>query len=294
MSEVFLLENSQFSVSVKSYGAELVSVFSKERNIEYLWQGDVGSWAGQSPLLFPVIGRLINGKYRYAESEYSMPKHGFARYSEFEVVSRSESSLELELGHCLKSISVYPFKFVLRVKYSLLDDGVVVSYTVLNVGQKKLYFSIGGHPGFDLASMFGDSDSRDGVYLEFDRAQRLDRWYVGNEGVNGCDELYLDGDSVIEVERDLFKDDALLFKAPSAEAVELRCRSCERGVRMEFKGFSHFGIWGKADGTPFVCLEPWFGIDDDVDFRGTLQDKEGVVGLDADGEFKAGYAIRCF
>ena len=291
MPESVKLENKKFAISLRSYGAEMVSVFSKEHNIEILWQGDARIWAGQSPLLFPVIGRLIDGKYRYEDREYHMPKHGFARHSEFDLVSSSDTSAEFELRPDQRSISIYPFKFVLRVKYSLLADGVAVSYTVSNQGQKNLYFSIGAHPGFDLNSIFGDPQSRSGVYIEFDRPQRLDRWYVGDEGVNGVDKLYLDGDSVIEVESDLFKDDAIIFKAPTATAVELRSRNCERAIRMEFDRITHLGLWGKPNDTPFVCIEPWFGIDDDIDFRGTLQQKEGIVTLEPDSRFNTEYKL---
>lgn len=286
------LENDKFKVSLKAFGAEFATIFSKEYNIEYLWQGDPDIWAGQSPLLFPFIGRLVDGVYRYAGSEYRMPKHGFARHSEFEVLSRSETSVAFKLCQSPKTISVYPFKFDLRVRYDLLEDGVKVSYSVSNTGQKEMYFSIGAHPGFDLNSIFGDCRSKGGVYVEFDRPQHLDRWYVGNEGVDGFDKNYLDGESVIEIDGELFKDDALIFKSPTAKAVKLGCKGCGRAVKMEFEGFTHFGLWGKPGDTPFVCLEPWFGLDDNIDFRGPLNQKEGIINLGPEKIFSSDFVIK--
>ena len=46
---VFQIQNNLLSVKVNSFGAELCSVFSKEMDIEYIWQADETIWARHAP-----------------------------------------------------------------------------------------------------------------------------------------------------------------------------------------------------------------------------------------------------
>ena len=60
----FTLKNNSVSIAVKQYGAELSSFKSEDSNIEYLWQGNPDVWYGQSPVLFPIVGTLLDNKYK--------------------------------------------------------------------------------------------------------------------------------------------------------------------------------------------------------------------------------------
>ena len=74
MCDAFIIENSEgvvmfykaendfFTLSVNEIGAELNSLKSKKTGIEYIWCGDESVWYGQSPILFPIIGRLLYDK----------------------------------------------------------------------------------------------------------------------------------------------------------------------------------------------------------------------------------------
>ena len=57
----YVLKNGTLTATVESYGAELRSVVKD--GAEYLWQGDPAYWAGRAPVLFPICGRLVEGKY---------------------------------------------------------------------------------------------------------------------------------------------------------------------------------------------------------------------------------------
>ena len=80
---MYTIENEFLRVSAEDDGAQLSSVELKESGKEFLWQGDPSVWYGRAPVLFPIIGQLLDGKYRYNGREYEMPKHGFARHSVF-------------------------------------------------------------------------------------------------------------------------------------------------------------------------------------------------------------------
>ena len=55
---LYKAENEYFTLAVKEMGAELNSLKSKKTGIEYIWYGDESVWYGQSPILFPISGRL--------------------------------------------------------------------------------------------------------------------------------------------------------------------------------------------------------------------------------------------
>jgi galactose mutarotase-like enzyme len=103
------IENSKFEVKVNPIGAELSGLFGKEERAEYLWQGLPEIWELRSPLLFPVVGRLLNDTYRYGEKEYAMPKHGFLMKERFDVKEQKEDSLTLVYNDFEKHYENYPF-----------------------------------------------------------------------------------------------------------------------------------------------------------------------------------------
>ena len=68
----FTIENDQLRVTVDSLGCEVVSVEGKKDGCEYLWTGDPQFWSGHAPTMFPICGRLNEGKYFYDGKEYEM------------------------------------------------------------------------------------------------------------------------------------------------------------------------------------------------------------------------------
>ena len=79
---IYTIENEFLRVSAEDDGA----------------QGDPSVWYGRAPVLFPIIGQLLDGKYRYSGREYEMPKHGFARHSVFAIKEQSEDSMTFSLA----------------------------------------------------------------------------------------------------------------------------------------------------------------------------------------------------
>ena len=145
-----ILENEQLRVRVSSAGAELMSIYSKSDNVEYLWQGDKTYWSRRAPVLFPFVGRLLEDKYCFDGREYSVGQHGFARDREFVLSAQSQDYIEFSLRSDDATRALYPFDFELLIGYRLRDKTVATEYTVLNTGNKPLLFSIGAHPGFNI------------------------------------------------------------------------------------------------------------------------------------------------
>jgi galactose mutarotase-like enzyme len=51
------------------------------------------------------------------------------------------------------------------------------------------------------------------------------------------------------------------------------------------------GIWA-AKNAEFVCIEPWCGIADAVNTNQKLINKEGIIDLEAGGQFERSFSME--
>lgn len=290
MENIREIENEILKIRVKAVGAELCSIRSRADGTEYMWQADPAVWDRHSPLLFPVIGRLSRGRFRLHEKEYKLPLHGFAMNSRFDTVTKEPGVLSFQLRDNAQTWAMYPFKFTLTVEYGLKGNCVTVGYRVRNENETAMYFSIGGHPA--IACPLEDHLSLNDYYLQFNKNETADRWYIENGGVAGK-EPFLDNENTIRLTDGLFDRDALIFKGLVSDSVTIKSDKGTKSVTVNFPGFTHLGIWSKGKGARYVCIEPWFGVDDPVGFEGDITEKEGILALKPGETFDCEYTITC-
>ena len=279
----YTIENDYLTAQINDAGAELHSIVNKENGVEYLWQGNPDIWYGQSPVLFPFIGRLLDDKYRYNGKEYTMQKHGFARKRTFEVVSCEKNEAVFVLRSDDTTRPDYPFEFELFVKFTLVGKVLRATHTVVNQTDGEMYFSLGGHPGFNCAM---------GDYLEFDLPETLDTETIDSESIRIAEKTpVLRNEKRITITEDIFKNDALILSGIRSKAVTLRSDKHDRAVRFTFGDVPFLGIWAKP-GAPYVCIEPWCGVNDDRNKRTDVSEKEGIVRLPKGGVFDLVYTAE--
>ena len=90
------IKNEQLTVEISSLGAELQSIKDAQGN-EYLWDGDEQYWNRHSPILFPIVCGLWKDTYRIDGKEYQLGRHGFARDTEFLLISKGEDRITYAL-----------------------------------------------------------------------------------------------------------------------------------------------------------------------------------------------------
>ena len=73
------LENDRVRIVVALRGAELCSLYSKDTDIEYLWQPGADTWPHHSLRLFPNAGRIARDSVIIAGETYPSMMHGFAK-----------------------------------------------------------------------------------------------------------------------------------------------------------------------------------------------------------------------
>ena len=271
----FEAKNDKLSISVKKYGAELSSLKSIGSGVEYLWQGNPDIWYGQSPILFPIIGRLLDDKYRVDGKEYTMPKHGIVRKKPFKLLEETKDSLLFIQSSDEESLKEYPFEFDLIVKFQLTNKGLKVTHTVINKDSKDMYYSFGAHPGFNC--VIGD-------YLQFNVDEELYTERIDHESIL-IDEKFpvFTDEGKIELTSNLFDDDALILSDYTSTEVSIRSYNHDRVIKFMFDS-PVLGIWAKPN-APYVCLEPWWGINDNYDKKNDFSEKRGIMKL-APGESK--------
>ena len=102
-------------VKISSMGAELQSIRRLEDDTEYLWQGDARYWPGRATNLFPMCGRMVEGKYTFEGKTYEIPIHGFAKLQEWRVLRQKANAITLQLQDTEETLAMYPFRFALEI-----------------------------------------------------------------------------------------------------------------------------------------------------------------------------------
>lgn len=288
---IYTIHNSHLKVTVDDLGAQIVSLVGEKTKTEYLWQGDAAYWAGRSPLLFPICGRLFQGKYTFLGKEYAMQIHGFVRFLPFTLTESSPTALTFSLSANEKTRAEYPFDFVFRVTYSLEGTTLKTLFTVENPGKETLPFSFGGHPGFRVP--FADGEAFEDYYLLFAEKAKPRALVMTEARLYGgkTEPFALEDDCRLPLAHSLFDNDAI-FLTEMCHTVSLCSVKNARKVTVKFGDMDYLGFWHKphAD-APYVCIEPWHGIpsvDGEVD---DLATKAGMIRLPAGGVYSTYFDI---
>lgn len=283
------LLNDLLTVSIHEKGAELQSI--QYNDIEYLWQADEKYWGKHSPVLFPIVGELKNEKYTFNSKDYTLPRHGFARNKTFEAKQTSSTSALFTLRNDSETLTVYPFKFILRVEYSIKETELFCTYHIENINDDVIYFSVGGHPAFNVPL------NKDLVYtdyvLKFDNDDTLKKYLLHNGLTNDDTELINLDNKSLQLKPELFYKDAIVLKHINSKQITLKTSKDAHGLKFKFHGFPFFGIWAAKD-APFVCLEPWCGIADNINKNGELINKEGINTLPAGDKWQRTWSVELF
>lgn len=283
------LTNSLLSVTIDTFGAEMHSI--QKDKLEYLWQADPSFWGRHAPVLFPIVGKLKNGEYRYHDQTYKMGGHGFARDSEFQLIQQTANTLIYELTENSETLAKYPFRFKFDVTYQLIDNQISVSYTVKNTNNCPLYFSVGAHPAFNVPIEKGNFENyaltikpiEERTFIPLNPA----------EGTLETSEKETVADYKKHLTRTLFEKDALVYSSSEKMEVSLTNNLDERSVKLSWEKMPYFGLWSPyPEEAPFVCIEPWCGVADSEEATGELSAKLGINKLEAHEDFSCCYTIE--
>lgn len=278
------LKSGEVTAKIISKGAELKSLRVGSR--ELMWSADPAFWGKTSPLLFPMIGTLKDGKALINGSEYKITKHGFARDLEFTPEDFNGSSAMFSLVQNDYTKAMYPFDFKFTVRYTVKADGITVTYRVKNNSDTDMPFCIGAHPAFATPGDMTD------YHLEFPKIETAAvpnyNLTTGLHEENNRRELMNEA-TELPLSHEMFYKDVCYFDRIRSRQVQLLNKE-NVGVRVDFPDFTSLGVWQAKD-APFLCIEPWCGSADFDDCTGVFAEKRGIEILAPGAEKPFTYTI---
>lgn len=287
----YSINNEEISICIAKKGAELTSLVDKISGREYMWQALEQFWSRHAPVLFPFVGKLRNNTYTHKGQMFSMGQHGFARDMDFEIQSQTDIAITFELKSSPETRDRYPFDFTLIISYALVGRSVEVSYQVINESDdQEMLFSIGAHPAFNCPIF--DGTTREDYYLKLNVKEQPDAHLLEDGNFNGNTKQVFDKPGIINLDKSLFDQDAIVFKKFRSTSLSIVSKSTDHSyITVDFKGFPYLGIWSKSQESQFICIEPWYGLADNADHAGELRKKEGIQTLAAHESFNCKYTV---
>lgn len=288
---MYTIKNDKLKVEIQALGAELHSIQVAD-GTEYLWQGDPQIWSGQAPNLFPYIARLTNETYTFEGKEYHMKIHGFIKREELAVEASGEDWITFRYDSNDMTREQYPFEFSYLLTYQLEGSKLKITNKVENHDQKRMFFGIGGHPGFRVP--LEEGLQFEDYMIEF--SNPCHPTYIGFTDdchINGQDELYaLEEDKKIRLHHDLFDHDAVVLKNMD-RCVTIRSDKGTKAVRVEFPDFAHVGFWHMPyKEAPYVCVEPWSSLPSRSGIVEDFSQQSDLIRLDAGKVYENHWSIE--
>lgn len=241
--------NEYLEVEISNKAAEVHSFKKVNEDYNYVWSGDEKYWKGRNPILFPQVSStddkttLINGV------SYPMGNHGFARNSIFKLEEIKKDEIILSLSENKETLVQYPFKFKLTVNYKLVNNKLLITYTIKNNSDRNMPYGFGLHPAFSCLDNYQDTR------IVFDKEENE----FGKELV---------------INKELFeKYPTVIINNPNSTKATLITGN--KKISVNYDGFKIFAVWSQG---PFVCLEPWMNyIDKNPSIE--MKDREGYKEL---------------
>ncbi len=279
-------------IQSKKSGAELTSI--QHDGKEILFQGAQvldgnGNiyWKRQAPILFPIVGQLKNSTTQIEDNTYQMSQHGFARDMDFDEISKTETKHHYMLKYNEETLKKYPYKFELHVIYEIIEDILTVTYKVKNIDDKTIYFGLGGHPAFNCDYSNGEYEivfNQKEDNIEF---LKLKNGLIDTEKAENIIQ-----DNKIHLKENTFDNDAVIMKNLKSNKVILQNHKTNQKIlEFDFTGFPFLALWSKK-GAPFVCIEPWQNTADRIDGTQIYKNKENIIELPKDKEYKCEFKIK--
>ena len=287
----YQIRNQKLQVEISDYGAELQSILGND-GTEYLWQGNPGVWDEKAPNIFPYVARLTDGKYTAEGAIYEMKIHGIVKYCTLQAEEKTENRISFCLRSNEDTKKQYPYDFTYRITYTLEDSVLKIDMSVSNHGQKRMYFALGGHPGFRVP--LEERLCFEDYYLEFGRPAKP--WRVGLTEtcfLTGKDEAYpLVEDRVIPLRHELFHDDAIVLKHCDRQVTLASFKGSKR-ITATYRDFPYLGIWHMPKmEAPYVCIEPWSSLPSRDGIVEELSQQADLIGLEPGKEYTTGWQLE--
>lgn len=268
----YTLTNGLLTATVLEHGAELISLKNAQGK-EFIFR-NTAVWNGSAPVLFPICGGLRDDKFVWEGKEYTLPKHGFAKLSDFEAETVNTADATFLLRDTEETRKMYPFPFEFRVRFTLHEDSLTVDYITKNTGSQTMYYSVGAHEAYFCP------EGIEQYVLTFDKKETLDAHFVRGTAVDHETYPVLKNEDTLPLRYRDYEVDALVFSRFHSHGVTLSANDGSRILRVDYPDSTHLLLWTTHNtNAPYICIEPWNGMPDFIDSDYDIRKRSGILEL---------------
>ncbi len=283
------IENDAMCVTLNLSGGAIHSIVDRRDGEELVWQGGSGCWKSHDHVLFPFVCRRVRKTYTVGGKTYKIGLHGFAPECRFAELDKTNYSVTLALYSTNETKKIYPYDFALYVKYELCGRRLKVRYDVVNPSDAPLYYSVGGHLGVALdgdADRYGNADVS-GNYVSFDKPLTL-RYTLEGNFIGGSERTNI---TRFEPTKEFFaENNTLMLDTDGGVSLTVERKS---GKKIRFHvGSPVVAFWSDPKKGRYVCVEPWWGLPDELPKRSEISEKPFVIKLDGKTRNECGYELE--
>jgi galactose mutarotase-like enzyme len=286
------IENEYLKVSVNTKGGSLTSIFDKKKGKETLYQPIKESWQGQDVFIFPFVARLKEQTYTYKNKEYHLKNHGLIRYMTGEEKKSDESHCQVCFHSDESTLEQYPFPFNATASYELVENRLIVTYTIENLSDERMPYMVGGHPAFLLPGTRKETEfDISGNYVTFPEKLNLIRITQDETcSFNIQDEEFASTDR-IDLSKKMFeKINTYIFRADNMDSITLH-KTDGSTITLEKKEIKYLALWSGNEYGNFIAMEPWNGVPDYLTSSYDILTKKGIEFLDPHKKTTFSYSI---
>ena len=250
------LTDGDYALTVTPEKGGMATSFTKNGE-EYLWLRDKNFESTDRPrcgipILFPNCGKPDGGVHHFGGADYPIEVHGLADLVPWQVKTAADDAIELTLAPNGLTKFVYPFDFLLTMRYTLAGNTATLALTVANTGDKDLPFSVGFHPYFAASSL-------DNVSFAIDAA-------TCSENAKG--EQPAAPETITLTRKPGSADSIRLMTGVKSPMVMTDAGNGHKvTVAFDEADFGKGVLW-QQDAESFVCMEPWTGWANSVNEEG--------------------------
>lgn len=241
---IYRIENRYISLSVTSEGGSMTSLIYKPTGCERLWQGDEKWWKWQDVVIFPVVGHA--GAFTAKGRECLLKSHGLIRYSSLSVKEQGADFITLAVCSDSESEKLFPYKWEFEISYRLDGCTVKVGYFVRSL-QGVLPFYLGGHPGM--------SAPRGEALITFENEEAPVVYPIDGQPYP------LGKLKSFTVDKQFFKK-CKTYQLGSLSGGAISARTVDGYLYTYRSDCPLYAFWSNEDGGDYLCVEPWWGIND--------------------------------
>ena len=126
-------------------------------------------------------------------------------------------------------------------------------------------------------------DCEVGDIIEFEQEETLATERIDKDNLIIPEKFaFMENSKSFEITKEIFEPDALILSDIKSEKLTIKG---DNTVEFTFGKCPFLGIWAKP-GAPYVCIEPWHGVNDGREVKADISEKRGIQHLNEGETFE--------